>query len=175
MMIHRVALIGLRGSGKSSVGRALARRLDLLFLDSDQILAERHATSASALFAELGELEFRRREIEVIREASAAPSGVLALGGGAPTQPQNRLALDPWSVVWLDAPDEVLVERILADRKENSGSRPPLTDKDDRAEMAEIRRLRCEDYGAFANLCVDSSVGTPEQIASDLVNRLEGS
>ena len=104
----RIVLIGLRGSGKSTVGEELAHHLDLPFFDTDREIARRWGQDPGVVLDEEGEAELRRRERLVVHELSAETRGVLALGGGAVLDDRNRRDLAAWQVVRVDAPDDVL-------------------------------------------------------------------
>lgn len=113
--MKHVVLVGLSGSGKSTVGRALAERLARPFVDTDHLIEQRAGVPIPRLFAERGEPAFRALERAAVTEAVAGPPSVIATGGGAPLDPDNRHHL--WAgnlVIWLDAPVEALVRRVGA-------------------------------------------------------------
>ncbi len=120
-----VALVGFMGAGKTRVGRLVARRLGVPFVDTDAVVTERHGP-ISQLFAERGEEGFRALERAVVvaeLEAAAGAGAVVALGGGAVTSADVREALARLPhVVWLDAPADVLFARS------QSGTRPLARD-----------------------------------------------
>lgn len=112
MEFHHIVLVGLSGSGKSTIGPRLARRLDLLFVDTDRSVVARAGKSIDEIFSEFGEPTFRAYEREAVREAVAGPRAVISTGAGAPIDATSRAAL--WegnAVVWLDAPIDVLTAR----------------------------------------------------------------
>lgn len=113
-----ISLIGLPGSGKSTVGRQLARRLGVAFIDSDQVIEERMGCSIRAFFDREGEDRFRDLEQSVIDELTAAHSGaVLSTGGGAVLRPANRWCLHQrGSVVYLRSSPEEIFRRIRNDK-----------------------------------------------------------
>jgi shikimate kinase len=111
-----INLIGLPGSGKSTVGRQLARRLQLPFLDSDHVIEERLGCSIRDYFEREDEASFRDIEEAVIDELTALPSGVLSTGGGAVLRPANRQHLhDRGHVVYLRSSPEELFRRLRHD------------------------------------------------------------
>ena len=124
--VASVALVGFMGAGKTRVGRLVARRLDLPFVDTDQVVTERHGP-ISEIFAERGEDGFRALERDVaVAELGVATrtSRVVALGGGGVTIGAVRVALARLPhVVWLDAPPDLLFARS------RSGTRPLARDE----------------------------------------------
>src|SRR2546423_1325598 len=118
-----IALIGYRGSGKSSIGRALARRLSMAFVDTDALLVQRAGIPIREIFDIEGEAGFRARESQIIREVAAGDHQVIALGGGAVLNPENMAALKANGrarVIWLQSPPEILHQRIQQDSATNA-------------------------------------------------------
>ncbi len=131
-----IALVGLMGVGKSSVGRRLANALDLPFRDADVEVEQAAGRSIPEIFAEIGEAGFREGERRVIARLLEEPPHVLATGGGAFMNPQTRALLKAKAItVWLKADLEVLARRIS--RKDN---RPLLKGKNQRKVLAELAR-----------------------------------
>ncbi|MGH7686853.1 MAG: shikimate kinase, partial [Candidatus Dormibacteria bacterium] len=121
--VRRIALVGLPGSGKSTVGAALAAQLGWKAIDLDTEIEAAARRPVAAVFEQDGETGFRRLELEALRRllAGAEPS-VIACGGGVlTTDDARRLLLDHATVVWLDAPDAELSRRVG-----NGGGRPLL-------------------------------------------------
>lgn len=164
---RQVHLAGFMGSGKSTVGRLLARRLVWNFLDLDA-LVERHAGKPVArLFEEEGETAFRAAERHGLRQAVQKPWTVLALGGGTLLDADNlELALRSAVVVWLWAPLDVLRRRC---RDDGESARRPLWDPDD---LDELYRAREPGYRQ-AHLEVDAS-RPPEEVVAEVAGRLGG-
>lgn len=169
----RFILIGLRASGKTSVGKCLARLSHGRFVDLDDcVAAAAGACSAGDAFNALGERGFRALEEAALR-ATLAQDGlhVLALGGGTPIAPGAHELIaaarrDGWTVVLLDAPDAVLGERIRA-----AGTcRPSLTGAAPDAEVAAVRLARWSAFTPLADLAVDTSSASPEQLAHSIVS-----
>jgi shikimate kinase len=113
MQVRAVFLVGFMGSGKSTVGEELARRLGWDFVDLDVQIEAREHQSIAEIFALKGEPAFRRSETEILAELirSCARNSVIALGGGAFAQAQNRELLKAWPSVFLNAPLEELWRR----------------------------------------------------------------
>lgn len=151
---QRVVLIGLRGSGKSTLGRELARRLARPFTDVDELVAQLAGRSADELLAQQGEPAFREVEARALRLAARQPAAVVATGGGAVLQAEAFAELAQGAfVVYLDAPVEVLAER--AARR----PRPPLTKLSPREELILLHDRRDPLYRAAASLVL--AVGVP--------------
>lgn len=137
-----VVLVGMMGSGKTAVGRALAARLAAPFLDSDQAIEEAAQASIAEIFARDGESFFRDREAEVIARLLAGPPSVLATGGGAFLRERNRRAIDEKGVaVWLDADLDTLWERVR-----HKETRPLLRTPDPRGTLAGLLAQRTPVY-----------------------------
>ena len=129
-----VALVGMMGSGKTAVGRALATRLGVPFVDSDQEIEEAAAATIAEIFARDGEPFFRDREAEVIARLLKTGPQILSTGGGAYLAERNRAAISRHGVaVWLDADLDLLWDRVR-----HKDSRPLLRTPDPKATLAEI-------------------------------------
>ena len=139
-----LALVGTRGTGKSTVGRILAERLVRPFLDADVELEEKLGRSIAAIFAEDGEPLFRDWEEQVLSELTTAhPGAILATGGGVVLRESNRQALRSFGfVVWLWADPALAAARLQADRR-GLDSRPALTPAG--THRRDCRRPRSED------------------------------
>lgn len=144
---RRVFLIGFMGAGKTTVGRALARRLGRTFCDLDDVIEEREGRSIAAIFAEHGEGAFRRAEsaaLNALLEERGQGDCIVALGGGAFVQPENRAALEQAGAitVLLEAPLEELRRRCRADAE--SRLRPLAQQEGRFAELFAARRAAYE-------------------------------
>jgi shikimate kinase len=163
-----VVLVGLPGSGKTSVGRALATRLDRPFLDFDEEVERREGHGVSRIFAERGESYFRALEWELTEEMRAAGGGmVLAPGGGWITVPRVvELLRPPAAVIYLAVQPATALERMGPSR----GLRPLLASPDPLAALSRLLAERGALYEAAADLVVDTEQldlqGVTEQIAS---------
>jgi shikimate kinase len=134
-----LVLIGLMGAGKSTVGKRLAARLHLPFVDADAEIERAAGLSISEIFQRFGEKEFRDGERRVIGRLIDGRPKVIATGGGAFMQDDTRaLILDRALAIWLDADIEVLADRVS--RRE--GTRPLLKDRDPREALTELAAIR---------------------------------
>jgi shikimate kinase len=167
-----IALIGLRGSGKSTVGRELASLLGGLCVDTDRLVVEAAGKSIARIFEEEGEAGFRRRECDAVTQVVATPPAVISVGGGAVLLEQNVRALRKVAtIVWLTAPIEVLWERICADTTA-ADSRPPLTEHTGRAELKLLESQRSPIYQNAADLTVDTAQGSIQEVAHAIARGL---
>lgn len=169
-MPPRVVLVGLPGTGKSTVGAELARRWDVAFADSDELVVRHTGRSVGDIFDTDGEPAFREFEARAIEQALVGFSGVLALGGGAVTIASVRrlLADSGVAVVRLTAaPDELL------DRLAGSGPRPLLA-RDAPAQLAELAEAREPLYRQVASLTVATDGRSPAEVAATLHEQLIG-
>ena len=115
-MTHRVVLVGMPASGKTTVGRILARRLGRPFVDIDDLVAQRLGVSVPDFIDARGERAFRDEESQAVNDANAVPEAVIATGGGTVLDPVNRWSLwEHSTVAWLDVPPDRLVRRLAAD------------------------------------------------------------
>ena len=147
-----IALVGLMGAGKSTVGRRLAAALKLPFLDADHEIERAAGLSVAEIFARHGEAEFRRGERSVITRLLNDPPHVLATGGGAFMDPDTRAAMREKAItIWLKAPLEELLRRVG-----KRDDRPLLKTGDPRAVMRKLMEERYPVY-AEADLAVESS------------------
>jgi shikimate kinase len=159
-----VFLVGMMGAGKTSVGRALARRLGKAFWDSDHVIEERTGVKIPVIFEIEGEPGFRARESAVIAELTAMDGIVLATGGGAVLGDANREKLrSRGTVVYLRANVRDLLNRTRHDR-----NRPLLQTADPRARLTELFEVRDPLYRETAHITVD----TGSQSLTSLVARL---
>lgn len=161
---HRtIALVGLMGVGKSSVGRRLAAALDLPFRDADDEIEKAAGCSVADIFTTRGEAEFREGERRVIARLLDEPPHVLATGGGAFVNDKTRALMKAKAItVWLRADVDVLVRRV--GRKD---TRPLLAGKDARAVLQKLAQERESAY-AEADFSVETG-DTPHQAAVDAV------
>lgn len=170
-------LIGLRASGKSSIGAAAAKLLGMRFVDLDEEVLESFGEpTVERIFRHHGEPAFRLAELVALRRSLAGRPAVTALGGGAATAPdasgmlRHAAELGLCSIVLLDAPDEVLLARILKDRAERPGGRPPLTNRSDLEEISHLRAERDRLHRELAHLRIDTGALSVEEAAVQLAD-----
>ena len=163
-----IALIGMMGVGKSSVGACLHRRADLALLDIDEVVASRFQMSIPEIFAEHGEEKFREAETEVLRRMHIEEQTIIVTGGGIVLRKENVQFLKTKTlVVWLDGDEETLFAR--ASRKKN---RPLLQTKNPRKSFSEILSARRTLYAKIADIRVNTSVLTDEEVALAILAKL---
>jgi shikimate kinase len=166
----KITLIGARCSGKTTVGRELAGRLDLRFIDTDALVEERTGKKVAEIFAEDGEAAFRELEREAIAELETAEGCVIAAGGGALCDAKSAAALKRGAkVLWLDTSTEELVRRAEADGEE----RPPLTGLTLREETEKIVAERRGLYMNSADCIIDTDGFTPGEITERITSYLQ--
>ena len=157
------------GAGKTTVGRAIAKRLGKPFHDSDHEIEARTGVRVATIFEIEGEAGFRRREAETIDRLTGLDNIVLATGGGVILDPANRRHLqDRGLVVYLHAAPRELWRRTRHDR-----SRPLLQGADPRQRLEELYRLRDPLYRECADVVIDTGRQSASALIADLLARLE--
>lgn len=152
MSTGSIFLIGPMGSGKSAVGRRLARELGLQFIDSDDAIEERSGVDIPFIFEREGEEGFRQRECKAIEELTLVPGIVLATGGGSAQNPENRQYLhDRGFVVYLHATVDQQLRRTRRGRV-----RPMLKTGEPREVLARLMAVRDPQYREIAHLIVET-------------------
>ena len=164
-----IFLIGPMGSGKSAVGKVLARLRGLKFIDSDTEIERRTGVDIPFIFEKEGEPGFRVREREVIDDLTRLPGIVLATGGGAVLLPENRAHLaERGIVVYLEASVEQQVERTRHGRH-----RPLLLDGDPETRLAELMGVRAPLYQSIAHVTVGTDRRKVQTVAEHIVAGIE--
>lgn len=167
-MKSHLILIGYRGTGKTTVGRLLAGRLGVPFVDADACLEAKYGRSIKEVFDTEGEPAFRDKESAVLRELCQRPASVIATGGGVIQREENRrLLAESGFVVWLTADVSTIAERIQADPT-TSARRPNLT-VGGLAEIEQLLRAREPLYRACADLEIDAAARSPESLAETIL------
>jgi shikimate kinase len=161
-----IVLVGFMGAGKTTIGRLLAAKLGVPFTDSDHVIEARAGKPIPQVFADDGEPAFRQLEHEVIADLLNGEDMVLALGGGAATHGGTRAALASASVpvVYLRVSHAQAMSRVGGDR-----GRPMLA----RSDVAQLHKDRDPLYAQAATLTIDAGDRSPEEIALDILGRLD--
>ena len=160
--VRPIALVGMMGAGKSTIGAALAARLGLAFVDSDDEVEKASRMSVAETFDRVGEAVFRDREFEALARSLDGTVRIIATGGGAVIrQDLLRRLLDACTVVWLDAPVDILVQRV-----EDGRDRPLLREGDAREILT---RLLTERRDSYAKAHLRISAEPPVEAVVDAV------
>jgi shikimate kinase len=161
-------LVGMMGSGKTTLGRALAQRLRLPFVDTDKVLVERTGVPVATIFEIEGEAGFRRRESAILAELAEGGDQVVATGGGAVLSADNRAVMrSAGTVIYLRARIEHLWERTRHD-----SSRPLLATADPRGTLETLLQARDPLYREAAHLVVDTGTQSANTLVSRVVSAL---
>lgn len=165
MKTDKIYLVGFMGAGKTTLARALARRLGWRAEDVDATIESLEHRSVADIFAREGELYFRALERRVVTSLLPLRDAVIATGGGTFVDPENRaLIMADGLAVWLDVAFETILARIPAD-----GRRPLAADRAQMARLYEARRLAYQ----LAHLRLDGTRTRTEELVDQLVDRLE--
>ena len=164
-----IVLVGLMGVGKSTVGRRLARRLGVAFVDSDAAIEDAAGLSPAEVFERYGEQDFRDGERRLVaRLVNEGDVQVIATGGGAYIDPRTRELLNERSVtVWLDAPVDVLAERTS-----RRDTRVQLRNGDPKATLEKLAKERREAYEQ-AHIHVKSGTGAHREVVEAIIRALD--
>jgi 3-dehydroquinate synthase len=165
---NNIFLVGLMGAGKTTIGRLLARRLGMHFVDSDHEIEARTGASVPWIFEIEGEPSFRRREADMIRELTAGSGLVLATGGGAVLNPDSRRLLsERGTVIYLRAS----VNSILA-RTSHDKNRPLLQTADPRKKLEDLTAQREPLYREIADLVIDTGRPNVQSMVQTILDQL---
>ncbi len=162
-----VVLIGPPGSGKTTVGHALAALLGVELRDTDQAIEDQQGRSVSDIFMDDGEPRFRELEQAEVASSLASHSGVLSLGGGAVMDPVTSATLAGHTVVFLDVGIADAAKRVGFDRSR------PLLAMNPRGQWIRMMDTRRPTYERLATFSVQTAGRTPEDIATEIARRLE--
>ena len=166
-MAPRAVLVGMPGSGKSTIGRRLAKALDVPLLDTDAKIVESTGRTIADIFVE-GEPEFRRIEADVVLAALAEHDGVVSLGGGAITTPAVRAALAGHTVVYLE------ISACEGIRRTSGGTaRPLLAGRDPGERFRELMAARVPLYREVATVRINTNRRNPGAVVRNIVQRME--
>ena len=165
MKADKIYLVGFMAAGKTTVARALARRLDWQAVDVDELIERREHLTVSEIFSKRGEPYFRALEREVLLDQAGPRHLVVATGGGTFADPQNRAAINQDGVsVWLDVPLDRLIGRVPAD-----GRRPLAADRAGFERLYHQRRAAYEQ----AHVRLDAGRASVDALVEQLVDWLE--
>ncbi len=167
-----ISLIGYRGTGKSTIGYLLSQRIGWPWVDTDQRIEQDAGCSIAELFANYGEPRFRQWEREAIAQLTRGHKQILALGGGAILDADNRRAISAAGpVVWLTADPATIAHRMAADPLTES-RRPQLT-TGGLDEIIALLHARRPLYEQCADLTIDTARLSPPEIVDEIVRQLD--
>jgi shikimate kinase len=167
-LVDNIVLVGFMGSGKSSVGREIARRWNMHFLDTDSMIRQKYAKSIPEIFARFGEPKFREEETWCLEELQEKEGIVAATGGGIVVRPENRALLRSLGiVVWLTASAEMIWERVS-----RNNSRPMLQTDDPRATIQTLLGERNPLYREVSDLIVETTGLAHGEVADHVLTEL---
>lgn len=167
--VKNLALIGFMGSGKSAVGRLLARELGLSFVDTDAEIEKKEGVLIRKIWKEKGEDHFRQIESAVIKEVTERKHQIIACGGGAVLRPQNAKLLKHNSlVVYLKATSDQLYQRL-----KYASNRPLLKVSDVKTEIGKLLAAREGIYEQVADIIIDTTKLTTREVAELILTKLK--
>ncbi len=175
MKKSKIALVGFRATGKSLIGRKLARSLDWNFVDMDDKLVASFGETIQSWVSRHGWDAFREREAELLARLGEDEKLVVATGGGVVLRPTNRKVLtENFHVVWLRARRSTILTRLSQDPR-TAESRPPLTELSLEEEIGTLLEERKPLYEAVADLALDTDDGMPDDLVANLMMGLGNS
>ena len=164
-----IVLIGFRGTGKSTVGKLLAKHLKRDFIDSDKYIESSTGKAIKSIFEDDGEEGFRKIEADTIAELSKADNKVISAGGGAVLKEDNvRNLKNNGFLILLEATPEIIHNRITRDKK-TTQQRPSLTDKKPLDEIKHLIAKREHAYKNAADYTINSSYVSCEDIVNEII------
>ncbi|MFP3950671.1 MAG: shikimate kinase [Candidatus Bathyarchaeia archaeon] len=166
----KLVLYGFMGVGKTSIGRVLAEKLNVEFIDLDEVIVERTGIPISRIFEVYGEARFREIEKEITKEMAEKNKKVIACGGGTILDSENKRYLSHNArMVLLTAEPTVILDRV----ERQGGKRPLLMVDDKLAHIKELLAQRHDEYVGAADVIVDTSEGTPQYLAEKIIEAIE--
>ncbi|MCK5849720.1 MAG: shikimate kinase [Kiritimatiellae bacterium] len=160
---QNIVLAGFMGTGKTSIGKTLAERLDMEFLDMDDMIVEREGKSISRIFDENGEPYFRSVERELVRELSERPQQIIGTGGGIVLNPDNITDFTKTGlVICLNATPETIFKRLT-----NDTTRPLLAEGDKIKKITDLLKSRIDLYAAIP-IQIDTTNLDIQQVADQI-------
>ena len=168
-MLKKIVLIGPPGAGKSSIGKALAKELNLNFIDSDSEIEKLSHKKISEIFIEDGEPAFRLLEVDVVRRVLADFDGVISLGGGAPINPEIQEVLQDanYPVVFIDVSIAQAATRIGFNKDR------PLLLVNPRQQWISLMNDRRPIYEKLASQTISSDNRKPHEVAKQISDKLK--
>lgn len=166
---NNICLVGLMGSGKTTIGKILAKKLNYKFIDSDSLIEEKTGVKVPLIFEYEGEEGFRRRETKLLSEVVKMNNIVLATGGGIVLSSTNRKFLSKASiVVYLNAAIKELVKRLVNDKE-----RPLIQNVDKETKLRELIERRGSLYESVADYIIQTKGKRASEIANEIIKKLE--
>jgi shikimate kinase len=164
-----IVLIGMMGAGKSSVGRCLHERTTLALFDIDEIVTSKFGIPISEIFSKHGEDKFREAETEALQALATGQPVIIVTGGGIVLRQENLDLLKRLgAIVWLEADEATLFKRAS-----RTGNRPLLQRKNPRKAFAQMLQARLPLYAKVADIRVDTSVLTDEEVAVAILSKFK--
>lgn len=166
-----IFLIGLMGAGKTTIGRQIASELSLEFFDSDHEIEDRTGVTITHIFDIEGEAGFRKRETNVLDDLTEKKGIVLATGGGAILEPENRqFLMSRGTTIYLYADIQTLFERTSKDR-----NRPLLRTENPQAKLEELFNIRDPLYRETADIIIDTGKDSVRLALKEILEKLQES
>lgn len=163
-----IVLTGFMGTGKSKIGRRLAKELRMSYLDTDEFIEKREKDSISAIFRKRGEKYFRRLETKIVKEVALLDNYVISTGGGVVLREENiRVLKKNAFIICLLASPEVILERTKGDEK-----RPLLEVNNQKKRIGELLEFR-KPYYEKADLKIDTSTLDSKKVVEEIAKFLE--
>jgi shikimate kinase len=162
---HNIVFVGFMGSGKTSIGRLVAKKLGFQFVDTDAVVVERAGMQVPEIFARHGEAWFRDQETSALESMAILNRSVISTGGGVVLRGENRAFLRGLGfVVWLTASEEVIFERVSRNKR-----RPLLQTADPRKTVQDLLALRAELYRDVSRFTLDTTDLSHEHAAETVI------
>ena len=167
--MYNIILIGPMGSGKSTIGRLIAKKLNKEFIDTDEVLELRTGVSVSTIFEIEGESGFRERESKLVEELRDTHEAVIATGGGLILDPKNRQTINEIGfIIYLKAEIQILCERLTG-----SKGRPLLDSGDLESKITKIMKERHSIYIQCANLVIETGVIGVNDMVNEIIKSVQ--
>lgn len=165
-----IYLIGFRCTGKTSVGKIVSHILGWPFVDTDALIQEKLNQSITQIVHNKGWDYFRTIEKNTLMELALLTDHIVSTGGGIILDPENRQLLKNGKTVWLDAEEDVILDRMIADTN-SAAARPSLTQQNPKDEIRYLMTIRNQFYLDSSEFKIDTSTLSPQQIANLILRR----